>query len=1004
MLKRNGVAAFAMMAIALNANAQKTEIYTHELKDFQRAVELYNDQQFYSAQVLFNKVKEQAPSHEVEADCAYYIATCALRLDQNNGDVLMENFIENYPTSAKHNQAYIEVAQAHFAQKQYKEALLWFDKIDERSLSGKEKDRFNFEKGYALFAADRKNEATSYFKRVIKSPDYGSQATYYLGYMSYEDNNFEEANSFFNQVQDQKKYQDKMSYYQADMAFQSGDFLKAIELGQKAFAKSDAQEKSELNKIIGESYFNLKQYDKAIPYLKEYRGTKGKWSNTDFYILGYSYYQQKDYENAILTFNKIIVGNDAVAQNAYYHLGESYLRTDKKPQALNAFKNASEMTFEAKIQEDAFLNYAKLSYEIGNPYRSVPDVLTEFLKKYPSTSHKIEVESLLVDSYISSKNYKEALVLLEKNKASINKDAYQKVTFYRGLELYSESNYQLALEMFKKSIAEGRDRLFTNRALFWKGETEFTLTNFNDALLTYKQFINAPEVQKTSEYKDVQYHLAYAHFKLKEYDQAIIAFQNFIATKPSDPSRLNDAYLRLADSQFVTAKYWPAMESYNKAIEMKRIDADYAAFQKGISYGFVGRNDSKITDLEKFVATFPKSQYRDDALFELGNTYTIEKKNDQAIRVYDQLLKEYPQSLFASKAMLRQGLVYFNTNKPQPALQKLKKVASDYPKTAEAMEAVTIARQIYVDLGQVNEYADWVKTLDYIEVSNADLDNATYEAAEKQYIQNNTKAAISSLSNYVIKFPGGLHSLKANFYLGQLYYADGLESNAMKHYEYVIAQPRSEFTEQALVRVSEIHLKQEDRQRAIVVLKRLETEADYPQNVAFAQANLMKSYYDTQDYASAVSYADKVLSNSKADNRAKSDAQIIVARSAFKTGNEVKARSAYEQLRKIAQGELAAEALYFEAYFKNKDGKFEASNTSIQTLARDYAGFKYYGAKGLVLMAKNYYGLKDSYQATYILESVISNFGEYSDVINEAQKELNFIKEQESKRNSSIKN
>jgi hypothetical protein len=36
-------------------------------------------------------------------------------------------------------------------------------------------------------------------------------------------------------------------------------------------AKSSALEKSELNKIIGESYFNLKQYDKAIPYLSQYK-------------------------------------------------------------------------------------------------------------------------------------------------------------------------------------------------------------------------------------------------------------------------------------------------------------------------------------------------------------------------------------------------------------------------------------------------------------------------------------------------------------------------------------------------------------------------------------------------------------------------------------------------------------------------------------------------------------------------------------------------------------
>jgi GTP-binding protein len=86
---------------------------------------------------------------------------------------------------------------------------------------------------------------------------------------------------------------------------------KAIDLGIVAMPKSSAQEKSELNKIIGESYFNLKQYENAIPYLKEYKGKKGKWSNTDFYQLGFAYYQKKDYEKAIPQFNKIIDSNES---------------------------------------------------------------------------------------------------------------------------------------------------------------------------------------------------------------------------------------------------------------------------------------------------------------------------------------------------------------------------------------------------------------------------------------------------------------------------------------------------------------------------------------------------------------------------------------------------------------------------------------------------------------------------------------------------------------------
>jgi hypothetical protein len=76
----------------------------------------------------------------------------------------------------------------------------------------------------------------------------------------------------------------------------------------------------------------------------------------------------------------------------------------------------------------------------------------------------------------------------------------------------------------------------------------------------------------------------------------------------------------------------------------------------------------------------------------------------------------------------------------------------------------------------------------------------------------------------------------------------------------------------------------------------------------------------------------------------------------------------------------------------------------VQKLSKDYSGYKYFGAKGLVVMAKNFYGLKDSYQATYILESVIKNFTAYQDVVQEAQAQLDIIKGEEAKRNSSIQN
>jgi len=325
-MQKFSLSAIAFFFIGLTASfAQQSAIYTNDLADYNNALALYNNKQYQSAQIIFDRVKQQNTNLEIQSDCTYYSANCAIRLDQLNADEAMESFVKNYPTSSKQNLAYSEVATYYFEQGKYPQALEWFDKVDEGSLTRDELDKYNFYKGYSFFNSGKKKEATKYFNTVVNSQEYGSQAKYYLGFLAYEGDDYKEATKYFDQVSGEEKYKEKLSYFQADMNFKLGKFDKAIELGKAAMSSSNAMEKSELNKIIGESYFNLKQYDKAIPFLKEYRGKKGKWNNTDFYQLGYAYYKQNDFENAIAQFNKIIGGNDSVAQNAYYHLGESYL-------------------------------------------------------------------------------------------------------------------------------------------------------------------------------------------------------------------------------------------------------------------------------------------------------------------------------------------------------------------------------------------------------------------------------------------------------------------------------------------------------------------------------------------------------------------------------------------------------------------------------------------------------------------------------------------------------
>lgn len=1001
-MSKKGLSVLLFLGFIVSTLAQQSAIYTNELATYNKALELYQNNQFLAAQSLFKKIKKESDDETLQGDCAFYIASSAVRLNQQGADTLMEQFVTDYPTSLKRNTAYIDVANYYFDTGKYSFARKWYDKVDELNLSRSERETYNFNNGYAYFQNKRYNEAKKHFNRVSTSQKYGAQAKYYLGFIAYEGDEYQEANELFEQVKGEEAYANDLSYYRADMNFKLGKFQEAIDEGLLQFDNANPKEKSELAKIIGESYFNLEEYTKAIPYLQDYKGKAGKWNNTDYYQLGYAYYKQGDYTNAINEFNKIIDGRNAVAQNAYYHLAESYLKTNKKQQALNAFKNASEMDYSLQIQEDAMLNYAKLSYEIGNPYQSVPQVLSAFITQYPNNTNNQALNDLLIDSYISSKNYKAALDLLEGNKSFENKLAFQKVSFFRGLELYIEGDYTASKAMLKRSLREPREPKITARATYWMAENEFQTANFEEALVSYKQFLQLPQAKSTPEYDHSYYNLGYNQFKLKQYNDAITSFKNYVASASVENTSEKDAYLRLGDSYFVTSDYWKAMENYNKAIELNTPDKDYASFQKAISYGFVNKPDTKISELEGFTARFPKSFYKDDALYELGNTYIAQNQTQKGIAAYDQLIQTIPVSSYVPKAMIKKALLLDNAGNANEALVLFKQVADTFPATPEALQAVSSAKLIYIDQGRVDEYATWVNTLDFVSVEDNELDDAAYQAAEQPYLENKANLALNRFKEYLSAFPNGKHALQANFYLGQLYFTENEIEKSIPYFEFVVSKERNEFTEQALARVSEIYLTNKAYVKAITALERLENEADFPQNIMFAQTNIMKTAYELQKYSQAVTYAEKVLANEKVENTIKSDAQIIIARSAIKTGNEEKAKVAYSEVAKIATGALAAEALFYNAYFKNKAGLYEASNTLVQQLAKDYSGYKYYGAKGLVVMAKNFYGLKDAYQATYILESVITNFSEYADVVSEAQSTLATIKANEAKTNASV--
>ncbi len=950
--------------------------------------------QFYNVQNYFPSLKNLYNENQ------FYTIETLLRGNVPGSDKMLTSYILDNPTSYLSETAFYDAANFYFKNGKYSYALKWYNRVSENDVSKNQKSTYNFNKAYSLFVSKRYSDAKKYFQKVQNDLNYQENANYYLGFIAYQLENFEEANENFDKL---NRDNDKniTGYFRANMNFKLGRFEDAIKLAIESLDGSDEKEESELSKIIGESYFNLEDYRSALSYLPDYKGKNGKLNNTHYYQLGYSNYKLKNYSEAILNFNKIINGNDKVAQNAYYHLADSYLKTDNLTSSLNAFKKASQMNFDLEIKEDAYLNYAKLSYQIGNSYKPPSLILNEFLKKYPKNSDANYIQKLILESYLKRKNYGAALEVLSKYPKSEFREIRQKAFFMKAVLLYNSELYNESISFFEKSLENNHSVKNSVASKYWISRALYETGKFEKSLkISLELKMNPKFLSLLNKEIFLDYDIAYNYLKLSKYDLAITAFNESLKSSFSDLYRY-DSYLRIADSYFIQKSYNSAIENYKRAIKLNE-DTIYPYFQIALSYGLMGEPTKKISQLKAIIKSFPSSPIIDDCYFELAITLAKSDNFEKALNNYDVIIKKFPKSTFVPKAILNKALILYNKEDLINSENLLKEYVKKFPTEITVTQAIQTLKEISIEKNSVDQFSMWIKSSGFSSISELEIEKATIDAIEILLSQKKEKQLKKALEDYIANYPNGLNIKKVSYLLGEILYTNEKWDESIQNFKRVIRGSRSNYTEKSIVRICQSLIELNNYSEAIIYLERLEKSAEVDENLIYSVSNLMRIYYESKDYDKAITYGDKLISLKNINDKVKTDANLFIARSSINLGDKNRALDAYIKLENDSNREFAVEALYYKAlhYFDKKD--YLNSNLVIEKISNEFSGYKKWTGRSLLLMSKNFYQLGDPFQASFILESVIENFTQMQDIVDQAKNELLKIRQIESKKNSSI--
>jgi TolA-binding protein len=981
------------------AYAQKTYNHEHSYNIYKDAYELFYKEKYAPAQQLFLKYIEHSSDRENIINAKYYAGVCAMELFNADAISMLSNVITSYPEHPKAKLAAFQLGRFFYRAKDNKNAIIYLEQVDPLSLTYDEADEYWFTKGYCYFKTDKFTESKNSFKNIKdKQNKYYDPANYYYGYVVYKEGLFDEALTHFTRISGSKTFGPLSQVYIAQIYFSRQQYEKVVAYADSITNKDVADD---VAGIVGQSYFNLAQFDKAVPYLKSYNSNPPvALSNHDIYRLGYSHFATGDYPSAIQQFTRISDKKDTTAQYAYYHLAECYIKQEKKPEARLAFDRAYKLDVNQQITELSLFNYAKLSYELNQA-----DALKEFVKfvnDYPESQYIDEARGVLGDLLMSTRNYKQAITVIEsiKRPTQANNEAYQRVLYYYAEELYLNNDYAGANDYFKKSHKFDFDKKLYAQSYFWQAEIAYKQNKFKDAAELYRAFLKFEnDIKFTRFYALAYYNIGYCYIKTSDYDKAVVEFNTFLETNhaQSSPELYTDAAMRVADCYLVSKKYELAIDNYNKIIDKKLNGSDYALYQKALIYGVLNESDNKINALQQIVNNHKSSPYIDDALYETGSVYLQMGNNTAAVASFDNIIKNYSKSSYIKKALLSKGLAYYNNNQDAEAIETFKVLAETYCNSDEAREAVSVVENIYVNKGETETYLTFLKSASCIVVSPSYQDSVTYEAAFKQYKNENCEKASKLFGDYISKFGGGFFILKANYYKAECDFKLKKFDDALINYEYVALYNRNDFTERATRQTALLYNTKKNYAKAFEYFSALERIAGNSDNLKVALTGLMTTSTQIHRIDTAAYYSIKYANSSFTTKEGLLTANLNIARYYMSKRDFDSAIIGWQYLIKETKNAYAAEAKYNMAYIQYINKDYKNSKKTIFEISEKYSSYTRWYESAFLLLADVYYAEKDYFQAKATLQSLIDNLdaGENQNLAMERLRKI--IEDEESK-------
>lgn len=974
------IAFITLSMIVTNSLSGQKRISQYEPESiFNEAKTLFENENYRAAAELFNNYLQQIGDDESQRtiEAKFYEAVSAAYT--GGGQQQIVDFVRENPASLYSSKANLLYANILLENKKYRDAVKTFESVNPESLDSKNLAEYDFKKGLAYYQTGDVVKATPLFYcSASMQSDFQTDARYYYAHTQYLDKNYDEARKYFKMIENTPRYKDIVPIYMMQMNFSNNNYSEVTGRADEILANADGYRKVELALIIAESWYQQKDYAKALNYYDIARiHTKRSFQREVEFRIGFCKMKTADYEGAIANFqnatNRI---DDKLGQYGSYYLAQCYNETHQEKFARNAFLSAYKADFDHQMSEDALFNYAKLSFIPGvDPFGDAVTQLTDYVNKNPHSERADEARLMIVQLLLNAKDYNKAISVLEgyQRLTTEMEKIYAQLTYNIGIQKITGMDYDDAIKYLNKTIKNaGASAKLRCNAAYWISDAYMQKKDFENAEKCLMTFMKMSGSEQSEMFAFAYYNFGYISFQKSDFSNAAKEFNYFVNQGVGDKSFESDAWMRIGDCYFMGRNYNKAIVAYSNASKLDKENADYALFQTGMGYGALGDANAKVNSMNTLCSEYKNSSFYDRALYEVGMAHLGTNDERSAISAFGRLVKERPRSSYARKGQVKIGMLYYGNDQYDQALTALKKVVNDYPNTEEAREAVNLIRNIYMETNRTQDFFDYTNK-NGIVTSVSEKDSLSFVTAERFFQEGKYEDALCAVNQYVENNPKGVYLLKINYFGLVSLEKLGRAEESKPYLEYIISQPNNDYTDNALMKIAEMEYSNSEFENAREHYSRL-LEITENQNVKTnALEKLMFCEFELKNYSKAIETANQ-LSSLGLSQTQRNKMNFVAGVSLFNQKDYVSAAAKLQDCAQNDRTEIGAEAAYYDVLSNWNLKNLDKTEEKVFYISDNFDDYNYLVANAFIVLSDVYMAKDNLFQAKETLKSIIENY------------------------------